>query len=241
MDPRYLIGLLIILIVIWRAAKVPKSWFAIPLLFSLGSQWASLLFTYPFVKQSFKVLPSDYADQVLFEIGFIPTVGHAVYTVGSVWLFFSFILKYFIVVSAAMLIYFTTPVSDVVQFLLKFKKIPNALIFSIIIIFKFFPVMTKLGAEATSAMQLRGWTSSRNPITFVKAMLPLMSVISRQFMVAVDMVSISLINRAFGAHPMVPHKELPMSKIDYLITICCIIAIVIVYYLVITPPYIGNL
>ncbi|MEM3713394.1 MAG: energy-coupling factor transporter transmembrane protein EcfT [Nitrososphaeria archaeon] len=241
MDPRFIAIVLLIILALWFIAKIPKRWFIIPLLFSLGTQWAQLLFTYPFLSYSFKVLPSEYANQILFEIGYIPTVGRAVYTIGSVWYFFAFTLRYFSVVSAAMMIYFTTPISDMVQYLLKFKKIPNSLIFSIIIIFKFFPVMSKLGAEAVNAMNLRGWSSSRNPVKFVKMMLPLLTIISKQFMIAVQMVSISLVNRAFGANPMVPHKNLPMAKKDYLIVISSLIAIITAYYLAITPPYIGNL
>jgi hypothetical protein len=40
---------------------------------------------------------------------------------------------------------------------------------------------------------------------------------------------------------MVPWKEMPMKKLDYIIVIGCIISIVVAYYLAIVPPYIGNL
>ena len=242
MDPRYIILPFIFTLIIWYIAKIPKMWLAVPILFTLGTQWGMILFTYPFLEYSFRTLPPEYANQVLFDLGYIPTVGHMVFTVGSVWYAISYTLKYFLTTAAAMLIYFTTRISDIVQYLLKFKKIPSTLIFSIIIIFKFVPVMTKLGYAATNAMQLRGWSAkTRNPVKFIKAMFPMLHIISRQFMVSVDMVSISLANRAFGVYPMVPWKEMPMKKLDYIIVIGCIISIVVAYYLAIVPPYIGNL
>jgi energy-coupling factor transporter transmembrane protein EcfT len=241
LDPRFSVFLIAVALVIWNIAKVPRRWLLIPLLFVLGTQWATFFFSIPFVGHSYKVLPMEYATTTLFEVGYIPGVGHAVYTVGSMWVFLAGIIKYFGVVTLAFILYYTTNIADLVQVFIK-AKLPNSIILVVIVIFRFFPVMTKLGSDAINALRLRGWKGgSRNPVKMVRSLVPLLSTIAREYFVAVNMVTLAVTNRAFGAYRMQAYKELPMKVGDWILTVGALVVFTVGYYLAITPPYYGNL
>jgi len=241
MDFRYSLVALAVILVLWFMGKTPRKWVYIPLFFALGTQWSSFFVSLPFIGISYKVLPLDYARTVILDLGYIPTIGRAVYTYGSIWLFVNNTIKYFTVGLLALILYYSTSIPDLVQVLLK-TRIPTIITFSIIATFRFFPVMTRLSSDVVNSQALRGWElKSRNPVKFVRMLYPLMTPICRQFLKSVDMVTLSVVNRAFGAYPKRPHKELKMSTMDKVITVVTPILFLLAYYLAITPPYYGNL
>ena len=241
MDFRYSIIILIAVQYLWYVAHVPKAWRPFPFLFALGTEWSSFLLIMPFLAQSYKVLPLDYATTVVLDLGVIPFLNQrAVYTYGSLWWLTRDFIAYYTVVTAALTMYYTTSVPNVAQVFLGFK-IPPVVTFSLIATYRFFPVFIRLASDVVNSLRLRGWESSRNPITLVKRIVPMMTPVCRQFLVAVDQVNLSVVNRAFGAYPKRPHKSLPISSRDWVITIIPWILWTIAFYLVITPPYFGNL
>jgi len=241
MDFRYCMVTAVIAMFLWYLGKAPKKWILIPLLFSIGTQWADFLVIAPFLGYSYKVLPREYAMQVILDLGYIPILNlHPVVTVGALWWLLRGVIAYYTTVLCALLLYYTTSIPDLVQYILKFK-VPNIITFSIIATFRFFPVMTRLSSDSINSQRLRGWTSSRNPLKFIKRMIPLMLPVTRQFMRATDIVTLAVLNRAFGAYPKRPHKIIPFPTRDKIITIISIAAFAIGVYLTVTPPYYGNL
>jgi len=149
-------------------------------------------------------------------------------------------IRYYTVVTAALTMYYTTSIPNLSQVFLGFR-VPSLITFALIATYRFFPVFIRLASDVVNSLRLRGWESSRNPVTFVKRIVPMMTPICRQFLVAVDQVNLSVVNRAFGAYPKRPHKNLPMTGKDWAVTIFPWILWTIAFYLVITPPYYGNL
>ena len=241
MDFRYSLVLSAVALVMWQMGKVPKAWKPFPFLFAMGTEWSAILLIVPFLGTSYKVLPLGYATTVLLDLGTIPILNlRAVYTYGSAWWIIRDFVRYWCVVSAALTMYYTTSIPNVAQVFLGFK-IPPMITFALIATYRFFPVFIRLASDVVNSLRLRGWESSRNPITLTKRIIPMMTPVCRQFIVAVDMVNLSCVNRAFGAYPKRPHKRLPMTAMHWVITIVPWILWVIAFYLVITPPYWGNL
>jgi len=241
MDPRYNLVALVAATILWYVAKVPRKWILIPLLWSIGGNWTLPFYTLPFLGYSYKVLPMDYATTKVLDLGYIPTVGYAIYTYGSLWWFAGRLLRFQAIFMVGLILYYVTSVPEVVQVLLK-MRIPGSIIFVIMATFRFFPVFTRLSSDVVNSQKLRGWESSRNPINFVRSMVPLMTPISRQFMITVNMVTLSIANRAFGAYPKIPHKDIRMSTVDMVSTVLPIILFFLALYLAVTPPhYYGNL
>jgi energy-coupling factor transporter transmembrane protein EcfT len=122
-------------------------------------------------------------------------------------------------------------------------KVPNMIVFPFMAVFRFFPVFTRLSSEVKNAQLLRGAKlSSRNPVTFTRRLLPLMYPIGRQFVRTNQIVTLSIVNRAFNANPMRVHKHLTMTMSDKIITVVAPIIFATLFYLVVTPPYyIGNI
>jgi len=139
-------------------------------------------------------------------------------------------------------LYYTTSIADIVQVFISFR-LPNIIVFPFMAVFRFFPVMTRLSSDVKNAQILRGAKlSSWNPVTFVRRLLPLMYPIGRQFVRTNQIVTLSIVNRAFGANPIRIHKRLNMTAMDKVITVVSPIIFVVAFWLCITPPYYtGNI
>jgi energy-coupling factor transporter transmembrane protein EcfT len=150
-------------------------------------------------------------------------------------------MKFFTVTTFATNLYYTTNIAEIVHYFTKLK-LPKMVTFSFLVVFRFFPVMLKLSTEVTNAQTVRGWEmGSRNPVTFVRKMLVLMYPVCRQFMRTVDVVTLSVVNRGFGANPIRPHKEWPISRTNIILSGAAMLLFFVFYYLAIVPPFYGNI
>jgi energy-coupling factor transporter transmembrane protein EcfT len=243
MDPRFLAAMWIVAFGLYHVAKVPKKWLWMPFLFAIGANWRTLLIEVPLMTDPdlYKVYNPVWANQMLIEIGNAPIFGHIAYTNGSILWWLGGLMTFFIVTTYATSLYFTTNIAEIVHYFTKLR-LPKMVTFSFLVVFRFFPVMLKLSTEVTNAQTVRGWEmSSRNPVTFVRKMLILMYPVCRQFMRTVDVVTLSVVNRGFGANPIRPHKEWPISRRNIIISGAIMMLFFVFYYLAITPPYLGNL
>jgi energy-coupling factor transporter transmembrane protein EcfT len=189
----------------------------------------------------YKVYDPVWASKMLIDIGTVPIFGHLAYTYGSIVWWLGGLLTFFVVAIYANALYYTTNIAEIVHYFTKLR-LPKMVTFSFLVVFRFFPVMLKLTTEVTNAQTVRGWEmSSRNPVTFVRKMLILMYPVCRQFMRTVDVVTLSVVNRAFGANPIRPHKEWPISTRNIVISGAIMMLFFLFYYLAITPPYYGNI
>ena len=245
MDFRYSLVILCFSLILWWVGKVPRNLLKIPAFMAFGTSWLGFFLFLPFqaVRPGvFKVLPREYAMTVILDLGVIPTIGRAMYTYGSLWLFANGLIKQFALMSLTIVMAYTTSTSDITQLFLKLGM-PNIISFSFAAALRFFNVMAKMSSEIVNAQRLRGWNSktSRNPIKFVRQMTPTMLAIGTQFIGATNIVTMSVVNRGFGANRMRPHRDLSLSMVDMILTMLLLSVYGVAYYLSIMPPYFGNL
>ena len=243
MDPRYLAVMMLVAISLYLVAQAPRKWLWMPFLFAIGSRWSSFLQQVPFMTDPnlYKVYDPVWASVTYLDIGTVPIFGHLAYTRGSLIWWFGGLMTFFVVAIFANALYYTTNIAEIVHYFTKLR-LPKMVTFSFLVVFRFFPVMLKLSTEVTNAQTVRGWEmSSRNPVTFVRKMIILMYPVCRQFMRTVDVVTLATVNRAFGANPIRPHKEWPISTRNIVISGLLMLSFFVFYYLAIVPPYYGNI
>ena len=244
LDPRYIFIGFLIALVMYYTGKVPMKWFIIFILFTIGWVPRDIIFKLPFYNDPaiYKVLDPDYATTVLWDFGDVPFLNiHASYTMGSIWLGVSIILKQFTLVMLVAWLYYTVSIANLLQVLLKLRT-PHILVFNLMVAYRFSPIIVRGGSDIVNAQKLRGWKKpGRNPLAFVKIMLPMVYPLIIQFMRSVDMVTLGVVNRAFGANPMKPFKILKWPLYEKILCIIMILLYLALWYLVLNPPYFGNI
>jgi energy-coupling factor transporter transmembrane protein EcfT len=189
----------------------------------------------------YKVLDPVWASKTFLDVGTVPVFGHIAYTYGSILWWLGGNIKGFNITLLILTLSYTTNISEISHYLTK-AKLPNMVTFTFFVVFRFMPVMMKLSTNVTNALTLRGWgMKSRNPLIFVREMYYLLYPMGRQFMRTTDIVTLAVVNRAFGANPIRPHKHLPLMTIHIVVSVLMWVFFGIVVYLSVTPPYYGNL
>jgi energy-coupling factor transporter transmembrane protein EcfT len=242
MDPRYLMVMLIVAVALVLLAKVPPFWLWLPVIL-LGSSWMGLITSVPFMTNQnlYKVLDPTWASVAFLDLGNVPVFGHVAYTRGSLIWWFGGILRRTIITLLTMTLYYTTNIAEISHYLTK-AKLPTMVSFSFFVTFRFIPVMMKLSSDITSSQKARGWEmKTRNPVTFIRKMYFLMYPIGRQFMKTTDIVTLSVVNRAFGANPIRPHKHWSIKTSNIILSVLMLASFFVVFYLSATPPFYGNL
>jgi energy-coupling factor transporter transmembrane protein EcfT len=243
MDPRYLIFMITLSTGLFLLAKAPLKWLWMPFLFSLGANWATFLTQVPFMTDPnlYKVYDPVWASLTFVNLGTVPIFGHLAYTYGSLLWWLGRVMRFYTIAIFANTLYYTTNIAELIHYFTKLK-LPKMVTFSFLVVFRFFPVMLKLSTEVTHAQTVRGWEmKSRNPVTFIKKMTILMYPVCRQFMRTTDVVTLSVVNRAFGANPIRPHKHWTVSKVNLAISVLLWVAFAVLFYFAANPPFIGNL
>lgn len=242
MDPRYQIIVTVMALTLFFLSKAPSKWLWLPVLF-LGSRWMSLIISVPLMTNPnlYKAIDPVWASITFWDVGTISVFGHISYTYGSIMWWLGGNMKGFNIALLSLTLFYTTNVVEISQYLSK-AKLPNMVTFTFFVVFRFMPVMMKLSSNYTNALTMRGWGfKSKNPLTFVKDMYYLMYPIGRNFMLTTDIVTLSVVNRAFGANPMCPYKDVPFKRTYLYASLVMLVFICIVFYLTVTPPYYGNL
>ena len=243
MNPIYVGIMLIVAIALFLIAKVPIKWLWMPFLFAIGANWRTLLISVPLMTDPnlYKVLDPVWASVTYLDLGVWPIFGHLAYTRGSLIWWAGRVLSFFTITLLAEALYYTTNIAEIIHYFTR-VKLPTVATFSFLAVFRFFPVMLKLSTEVTDAQTVRGWEmKSRNPVTFVRKMFFLMYPVCRQFMRTTDVVTLSVVNRAFGSNPVVPHKNWPVKTLHLVVSAIMLLAFVVLFYFSARPPYIGNI
>jgi energy-coupling factor transporter transmembrane protein EcfT len=232
-DIRYLLVIGAVALVLNRIAKVPGAWFK-----PLGAIFIALI---PFTligifgqvnPSLFKVYPRSLVSITFFVLNLGP-LGSYGFTVGGLLWGLATELRVPIILLITYTFIFSTSLSDLVQGMAK-GRLPNALVFTVMVAYRFVPSMWRYFNQIMIALRLRGWElASRNPRVIFSRAYPLMGSLARQTLATTDEVTVAAKIRGFGPRKISPTRDLRIKFHDYAIMAVSIaIFAVAVYYLI---------
>jgi energy-coupling factor transport system permease protein len=233
-DIRYLAVVGAVALVFNRIAKVPLAWFK-PLT-------AILIALIPFTligifgqtnPDLFKVYPKSLVSITFFVLHLGP-LGNFGFTVGGILWGLATEFRVPIILLITYTFIYSTSLSDIVQGMAK-AKLPNSLIFTVMVAYRFVPSMWRYFNQIMTALKLRGWElSSRNPRVVFSRAYPLMGALARQTLVTTDEVSVAAKIRGFGLRRISPTRELRMRVVDFAIIIISLAVLAAAAYFLVT-------
>ncbi len=226
---------------VWRA-KVPRFWFAPLLIFILVRAWAGFIGGLSQTQAGlFRHLPIELTSIAAFTITIPPGLTYGVTLGGLIWAAAITAQTPVTVLFAYSFIY-TTGLGDLIQSLAKFK-VPQSLLYIIMVGYRFVPYMWRMTTDIIHAQQLRGWAvDSKNPVKIVRKLTPIAYPIARQVLSIIDDVTISSQVRAFGSGKIVPTPKLKLKAHEWIISILSLIIFGTLFYLMFLPGvYLGWL
>ena len=164
----------------------------------------------------FKVYPAELVARVLLRLtpkGF-PLLGETALTVGSlVWLARLPLQSLSTVLLLATFLH-TTSLNDMVQ-VMSFLHAPFPAIYIAMVASRFTPDLSRQIYVIQTAQKLRGWSpETRNPIKKIRAFAPLLMPLARYTIKCIDVMTISVQNRAFGSGPVTGMRSLAMRRVE---------------------------
>lgn len=251
-DPRYLIGMIIVSILVAVQAKYPKEWlFAVWI--TLATALVSSLITLPFSNRDpawFKVYPTDLILIRILQITppGTPLVGEILITVGTLLYWLGTLLKIIPLLLFWSVFFWTSNPVELMQTAANFK-LPIKVLYVVEAAYYFVPSMTRRIETIINAQKLRGWTtSSNNPFTMIEKYAPLTRPLTSFLLAEVNDVAITAETRAMGATKYVAYKRLRYSITDISFTVISILLLGLAVYLqqdfsILRPwlPYAGML
>jgi energy-coupling factor transporter transmembrane protein EcfT len=252
-NPILLLAIFIIALVLAKKSEVPMGW--VKTLIFLGAM-SSLLETFFGSLTSagfffmtdptfFKVLSPEFAMTEIFQLtphGF-PLLGYTAVTYGTLTYLAAIWMKYPVNYTLGCVLVWCVNPSDLFQYFVALR-FPNQITLPLMAAFRFFPVMTEVMSNIVNAQTLRGWTvrNVRNPVKFVRMLIPFTYPLGRQFVRLVDTVTISTLNRGFGSKRMSPRREMKLNALEWMIVGLVPPLFVLIFYLTVTPPwYLGAI
>jgi len=252
LNPIYSIIPLVLSQYLWSVGKVPGNWRWIPLFWFIVTNinpMGSLTMSIPFLWQTSMYRFDDplifgtgilnaawmgtpflefkVPDWIAYNLG-LPGVGKFTPVALMTWLHTS--INNWGLAAMATTLFYTTSVPDIVQFMLKLK-VPMVIVFPLVTIFRFFPVLSEYVSQIINSQTLRGVSfQSKNPFTMLNRLPPLMEPIGRVFMKTTESITISVVNRAFGATYMSPHREMPWKNNEKIIVAICVSFALLCWY-----------
>jgi len=228
------------LLIAWKA-KVPLSWIKLLVILWVFSVWIRLTQSIFMVNpEYFKVLPPEIVTKTIIEITpeDFPIIGRTAITYGSLYYLMAIIAKAPVAWTLGLTFVYTTPLSDILE-ILRSLRIPTKFIFIVMSAWRFLPIMIRNIENVSKAQRLRGWkVKTRNPRELIKQVLPFTKPFARQFVEAIDMISISVEARAFGTGKFSPFKRLKYSTYDKVLIVILPLLTIILWYLALVY-YIG--
>ena len=109
---------------------------------------------------------------------------------------------------------------------------------------RYLSLMVEMMSRIWNAQTLRGLKiKTRNPVKLLRASIPFLIPVARQFVAMVDQVGISVANRSFGSQPVFnAYRPLKRDWIDNFCIFVLPIFLIIQMYLLVTPPWFyGNI
>jgi len=238
LDPKILIPLLGMLVVILWVAKLPFRAYSAVLVLAviailIGESYTAVLMVNP---AYFKVYSADFVSKVIMELTppDFPIVGRAAITYGTLlWWLGRALTVVIVILSMAGLLY-TTSLSDIVS-VLALCRMPFPVIFIVTVALRFVPELTERIRIIQRAQSLRGWTvETRNPIKRILLLKPLLIPLTRYVVRSIDIMTMSSKNRAFGLGKVTPVRSFTFSAVDYIVSIGALLLISICFYLLFT-------
>jgi energy-coupling factor transporter transmembrane protein EcfT len=200
-DPRFLIVLTAMLMILVLVAKIPNSWllpmYVIMIFGVIERSYTALFVLDPAI---FKNFPSSLVSHVLIQVlpeGF-PVLGRAALTIGSLIYLLSLLLRMWCSLLVTSLFLYTLNPSDVTQFLTRIK-VPYKFVFAVHSAYHFFPIILRQTQTIISAQRLRGQIISKNPRRLLEYGITLFNPVIRQMVDVATTVTISTRLRAFGS------------------------------------------
>jgi energy-coupling factor transporter transmembrane protein EcfT len=216
LDVRYIAPLLIIGFILAAIAKVPAKLFLF-IVAALALTWFPTLRST--VAQSrpeyFKVLDPTWASTGILTIN-VPFLGldRLGLTYGSLYWLAGRICRFAGVVTWAIVLLYTTSISDITSTLYSLK-VPTPIVFVIQITYKFIPYMATTINQIQDAQKLRGWNlKTANIVKLFKRSVPLANPLMRRTAVIVEQVTTATQIRGFGSGVVTPLRDLTLSSLD---------------------------
>jgi energy-coupling factor transporter transmembrane protein EcfT len=222
------------LFMVWKA-KIPRFWFYPLLLFVIVRAWAGFIGGLSQTQEGlFRHLPYELTSIAAFTITVPPNLTYGVTLGGLIWAM-AITLQTPVTVLFAYSFIYTTGLGDLIQSLSKFK-VPQSLLYIIMVGYRFVPYMWRMTMDIIHAQQLRGWAvDSKNPVKIAKKLSPIAYPIARQVLSIIDDVTVSSQVRAFGSGKIVAAPRLKMKGHEKLIAILAIAIFGTLFYLMFLP------
>ena len=248
-DLFFLAVLLVLSVIIVRISQTPKEWI-MPVLsvrlfaFFLGT-FTNPHWVFMANPDFFKKLPIEFISREILQItpvGF-PLFGYTAITYGSLYFRLAQVLKSLIVFMLTFTLVWTLNPSDLFQYFVSLG-LPNQVTVPLMVAFRFSPIMSRHIANIWNAQTLRGRhiTKERKVTRFVEQTRAFAYPLGRRFVEAVDLTTISTVNRGFGLKRMSPRRPLGLGASDRLTILGLPLLFALLYYLCTSPPwYLGNI
>lgn len=233
MDWKWKLPLFLFMAVLMKTAKLPKVWWK---LLTYGFFISQIMIRLPWTifysdPAYFKVLDPEFVSRLIFEItpaGF-PIVGRTAVTWGTVYYALCFMFNQPILLISAFIFVYTTSPSGLMHSLYKLK-LPDPIIFTFISAWRFFPIFIRNFNHVLDAQRLRGWSvKTRNPITAAKKVFPVVYPVTRFVPPLYTDLTLSVKTRGMGMAKIHP-KPMPLSSLDWIVMIACILIDAVVIY-----------
>ena len=229
LDVRYLLPLLITGLILAFFAKVPKRWFLVMLTAIALTWWPTLRTTIAQANGAYyQVLDPAWAATPIatFNVKFLG-LGTLGLTYGSTAWMLGRVTRFATVVTWALLLIGTTPMSDITNTLYALN-VPQPVVFVLQMTYKFIPYMASVLNQITSAQRLRGWNlRTINPVKLFKRSVPLANPLIRRTAVIVEDVTIATQMRGFGSGKVTALIDLHLPLMDKII-----IAVFVIFFVV---------
>ncbi|NLJ59660.1 MAG: energy-coupling factor transporter transmembrane protein EcfT [Firmicutes bacterium] len=243
-DPLWKLPMLILVIVVAKIARLPfreyKGLLVIVAVMTFLSQFYMAFFVVD--PAYFKVYPQEIVSRVIFQItpqGF-PVIGETALTVGSfIWLTKLPLTAVTLLLLIATFLH-TTSLNEIVQ-ALSILKAPYPVVYITMLAFRFTPDLTRQMHIIQTAQKLRGWSvDTRNPVKLIRLYTPLLIPLGKYVMNSIDVMTISVQNRAFGAGPVTGMRSVSLRSSEKAILAAGVVIFGVLLYGIIALNW-GNL
>jgi len=244
----YLIPVVIVTLLLARNTQVPTVWLKALSVTWIGwgiGQLMSPRSLWMVDTAFFKVLPPEFTQKMIFVItpqGF-PLFGYTALTYGSLYHLTVTFMRFPVWLVAGSTLVYSLNLSDVIT-LMNQSHVPSVIVLITQAAWRYLSLIVDMMTRVWNAQTLRGLRiETRNPIKLLRAAIPFLIPVARQFVGMVDQVGISVANRAFGSEKVFhPYRILKKTMVDKICIYVLPILLVIQFYLLMTPPwYYGNI
>jgi len=175
------------------------------------------------------VYSKEFVTKTLFKLR-VPYLGEIRYTYGSL-LWTLAMANRFMALPVFFIYVYATSVSEIMDMLRKLK-LPEGIIFSIAVTFKFIPQFIESFSTTITAQKLRGWDIStiKNPIKKAKRVAPILIPMLRSATTVAEEIALAAELRGFGATKPTPITEIKFRKRDFLVIIVSLAFLAIALY-----------